>query len=554
MYKYLSFRSNKLFTYLGYKKNLLVLYLLVNPINSALEVLLAYTTAIAIEYAINGSLDQIGMYIAAFFVYVIVWFLFSLLHTYLRNKILEHAVAHLKQDLMERILFSPPTVFHKTNTGTYLSHLTNDCEIIRNSYFFELLRLYGQVVQLVIALAAMFFISWIIGAFVVFMALVQVAISTSFKKIISHLGALYSRQQQAYTQTCKETLQSFQTANLYDVRHELSNLHAEAAQQTEHARFRSKLMNSIVNELSFSAGTVMYLGIFLIGAVLSLKGVLGVGAIIAAAQLMGHIATPLTNISTDIAELQTSFEIADHLQAILDIPFQNQPGMAKDRFDSALTVQNLSFHYNQKEIFHNINCTFEKGKKYLIVGPSGSGKSTLLSLLTGQLPLQNGSITLDGHPLNQLSTAALHQLILLSPQEPYLFDWTIAENIRLFRPIAEERIETWLDQVGLCQKIRSLPNGIHTRFGEGGNEFSGGEKQRVGLVRALARNAPILLLDECTSHLDAVTAKRVEDLLLQLQDTTVILVSHNPSHALRHAVDKVFVMQNGVLTDEVVGK
>lgn len=255
-------KISNLYKYLGRKRWLLILYLIVNPINSVLEILLAYAIAAAIEYAISGAVGEIFSYVAAFLVYIAVWFLFSNLHTIIRNKLLENSIVSLKADLVDHLMFASPNEFNCQNTGTYLAHLTSDIEIIRNSYFFEFLSIYGQAVQFVVALVAMLFVNVILGAFVVGMALVQVLIPVIKKKRISGLGAGYSKQQQAYTKGCKETLGAFQTANLFGVQKELSDLHAGMAQKAEKARSHSKIINSVVNELSFSAGNVMYLGFF----------------------------------------------------------------------------------------------------------------------------------------------------------------------------------------------------------------------------------------------------------------------------------------------------
>lgn len=540
-------KPTNLYHYLGKKKWLLVLYLIVNPINSLLEILLAYATAAAIEYAIKGSIGNIFSYAAAFFVYIIVWLLFSSLHTIIRNKLLENAVINLKSDLMNRLIFSSPNDFNKQNTGTYIANFTSDIEIIRNSYFFKLLSIYGKIIQFTAALIALFYLNIIIGVFVIAMAIIQIFVPIIQKKRIVKLGEEYSRQQQNYTKVCKETLGSFSTTALFGIRENMSDFHKNAAQKAEMARSHSKIVNGIVNDVSFSVGNVMYLGIFVIGSALALKGYLEVGAIIAAAQLMVYIATPLTMISSDISELQASFKVANNLQNILNLKPQKYEGASKDTFDASLQIKNLSFSYNEKEVLHNLSCTFEKGKKYLIVGPSGSGKSTLLSLLTRQNKIQSGQINIDEISIESLSSKSMSDLILLNPQEPYLFDWSIADNIRLFQPVSDERIFELLEQVGLKEKINSLPNGLYSYFGENGANFSGGEKQRIGIVRALLRNPPILLMDECTAHLDALSARKIEELLLGLPNTTVIIVSHHPSQQLQQSVNEIFILKNNKL-------
>lgn len=289
----------------------------------------------------------------------------------------------------------------------------------------------------------------------------------------------------------------------------------------------------------------MYLGIFLIGAVLTLKGYMTVGAIVAASQLMVHITSPLTMISSDISELQTSLKVVQHIGGYLtDRARQHRTEKQGAVSCPDIRACELSFEYDRQPVFRQVNAFFEKGKKYLIMGPSGSGKSTLLTLLAGRCTPHAGYIEIDGERIYPSNSDILCRYVLMNPQEPYFFDWSIRDNICLFKPVSDEKIFQLLEQVGLKKKIDSLPNGLDSRFGENGISFSGGEKQRIGIVRALLRDQPILLMDECTAHLDSISAQKVESLLLTQKDRTVIMVSHRLSGILQQLVDDVFVLSN----------
>ncbi len=186
-------------------------------------------------------------------------------------------------------------------------------------------------------------------------------------------------------------------------------------------------------------------------------------------------------------------------------------------------------------------------RHYLIVGSSGSGKSTLLNLLAGMRNEYTGMIALGGIDIRQLSRKSVTKSICAISQEPFLFDDTLYNNVCLYEMIDESDVIHALHRVGLERLLASLPNGIHTSLGENATSMSGGERQRVVIARALVRKTPILLLDESTSHLDPSTAAEIERLVLDLEDVTVLLVSHNATEAAKKSFDEVLELKDGAL-------
>jgi len=173
------------------------------------------------------------------------------------------------------------------------------------------------------------------------------------------------------------------------------------------------------------------------------------------------------------------------------------------------------------------------GERFTVTGPSGAGKSTLLALLLRFIQPTAGTIEAGGVPLAELDLAAWRAQIAWVPQRPHLFAGTVASNIALGRPGASrEAIEHAAALAGATEFIEALPAGPDTELGERGLRLSAGQRQRIALARAFLRDAPLLLLDEPTAHLDAITAAEIlatiETLMAQ---RTVILVSHGPGWA-----------------------
>lgn len=196
----------------------------------------------------------------------------------------------------------------------------------------------------------------------------------------------------------------------------------------------------------------------------------------------------------------------------------------------------------------SINATIPAGKTTAIIGPSGAGKSTLINLLLRFQEPAAGSISIDGNPIHAIPLEAWHRQISWVPQHPYLFNATLRENILLARPEASAReMESALKKTGLTTFIGSLPQGLETMIGEQGARLSGGEAQRVALARAFLKNAPLLVLDEPTSHtdpeLEAALRSSIQELM---KGRTTIIIAHR-LETIRSA-EQILVVSEGKIT------
>ena len=185
------------------------------------------------------------------------------------------------------------------------------------------------------------------------------------------------------------------------------------------------------------------------------------------------------------------------------------------------------------------------GSTVALVGPSGAGKTTVANLLLRFWDPQSGVVRLLGHDLRQYRLDDLRRRIALVAQDTYLFNDTLRANIMLARPEADERaLADALERAALADVVAALPEGLETRVGERGAKLSGGQRQRVAIARAFLKNAPVLILDEATSHLDAVSEMAVRDALERLaRDRTTLVIAHRLS-TVRDA-DAILVFEQG---------
>lgn len=237
---------------------------------------------------------------------------------------------------------------------------------------------------------------------------------------------------------------------------------------------------------------------------------------------------------------------------------ETQPEIAEKPNAPVLAVTKGSIKYEKidfayadgEDVLKNVSFSIEPGQKVALVGESGEGKTTLTNLLMRLYEPRNGTITIDGTPINTVSQASLRQQIAVVFQDPALFSGTIRENIAYAQPNATEaQVVAAAKAANADGFIAKLPDGYDTEIGERGLKLSGGQKQRIAIARALLKAAPILILDEATSSLDSRAEAQVQEALQTLmQGRTTLIVAHRLS-TIAH-VDKIVTIKNGQI-DEV---
>jgi subfamily B ATP-binding cassette protein MsbA len=242
------------------------------------------------------------------------------------------------------------------------------------------------------------------------------------------------------------------------------------------------------------------------------------------------------------------FEYLDQDQAVRD-----RPGAVKlTRFEKSVEFENVVFRYPQSPngfALNGVRVSVPAGKVLALVGPSGAGKTSLANLVPRFYDVTGGTIRIDGRDVRELKLASLRNQIGIVPQETFLFNDTVANNIGYGRPKANrDEIREAARNAMAEEFILKLPEGYDTIIGERGTKLSGGQRQRIAIARALLKNAPILILDEATSHLDSESESLVQRALANLiANRTVIVIAHRLS-TIRRA-DQIVVLDRGSVVE-----
>jgi ATP-binding cassette, subfamily B, bacterial len=230
----------------------------------------------------------------------------------------------------------------------------------------------------------------------------------------------------------------------------------------------------------------------------------------------------------------------------------NPKARTLQNINPTIDLQDVSYHYNDSKdsVIDTINLSIPAGQKVGLVGHSGAGKTTITHLLLRFADVTNGSISIDGHDIRDITQRSLREHIAYVPQEPMLFHRSLRENIAYGKLDASDKEIKWAaEQANALDFIEKLPESFDTKVGERGVKLSGGQRQRVAIARAILKNAPILVLDEATSALDSESEKLIQDALSKLMEgRTSIVIAHRLSTIAK--LDRIIVLDSGKVVED----
>jgi len=391
------------------------------------------------------------------------------------------------------------------------------------------------------------------GIAVIIVALYAVIVTT-FNKQYKKLNERTMEDNAQLTSYLVESLNGIQTIKAY-------NAERRADRETE-KRF-VKLLKSIFNlswvgNLQASLkGTVELIGgvvILWVGAASVLNGNMTIGQLITFNSLLGYFLDPVKNLINLQPQMQTAVVAAERLGEILDLEAEKDERenskLAPERLDGDIEFRNVKFRYGTRRlVLDNVDCTIRKGQKVAFVGESGSGKTTLTKLLLHLYAPEEGSILINGNNIEDIQMETLRERIAYISQETFLFSGTIMENLTL--GVDDVTVDDVIQACKLAQAhdfINDLPLRYETMLEENGANLSGGQRQRLAIARAMLKKPDILILDEATSNLDALTERALDKTIQEYcKDMTTIFIAHRLSTI--KDCDQIFVMEKGEIIE-----
>ncbi|MEB6535047.1 SmdB family multidrug efflux ABC transporter permease/ATP-binding protein [Pantoea stewartii] len=459
-------------------------------------------------------------------------------------------VQRLRTDAMNAALRQPLGAFDTQPVGQIISRVTNDTEVVRDLYVTVVATVLRSAALVGAMMVAMFSLDWrmalvamLIFPMVLIVMLIYQRYSTPIaRRVRSYLADINNGFNEVISGM--SVIQQFrQQARFGERMLEASRSHYLARMET--LRLDGFLLRPLLS--LFSA--LILCGLLLLFS-FSVPGVFEVGVLYAFITYLGRLNEPLIELTTQQSMLQQAVVAGERIFELMDAPQQHYGHDDRPLQSGRITLENLSFAYrDDREVLSNIDLDVPSRGFVALVGHTGSGKSTLANLLMGYYPATRGEVRLDDRPLNQYSHEALRRGIAMVQQDPVVLADTLLANVRLGRDISEEAVWSVLEQVQLAPLARALPDGIHSRLGEQGNNLSVGQKQLLALARVLVQLPQILILDEATANIDSGTEQAIQHTLRTLrQYTTLVVIAHRLSTITE--ADTILVLHRGRVVEQ----
>lgn len=535
-------------TYFKDNKFLLSLTVLIGIISSLGYVFIAILLQQLLDIVMAGNMEKFTRVIIFSLVYFAILGIFLFLQSLFEKKVICKIMRQIRSDTFRGIVNHSIEDFNKNNSADYISSITNDVKILEDNFLLPLFEVIQYSVIFISSLAVMIYFDAIVTVCVI------VAIGLMFV-VPSLIGGVLEKQQNQFSEklsdftvSLKDILSGFEIIKSYSMKKYIIYRFDKSNQDTINAKYSVDKLIALNEGLSSFLALIVQVVVLFLSAYFIIKGRITVGALLGMVQVGNNLANPLLMIFTNIPKIKSVQPIVKKLHDLSTYAKDEVLRKNSLAFNGYISAKNLSFSYDkQVEVLHGIDCTIEKGKKYVIVGKSGCGKTTLIKLLSGCYTGYSGNILYDGNELNSPNKSDVVLLSSTIHQNVYMFDETIYDNICLHEDYPDEIVTKAVKESGLDEFISKLPEGLKYKVGENGSNLSGGQKQRIAVARAMIRNKPILILDEGTSAIDMQTAYDIESRLLAMKSLTLITITHNIKKELLQLYDNVIYMENGTI-------
>lgn len=438
--------------------------------------------------------------------------------------------------------------FYNNDVGDKISILTNDINTIETEYFRTFLNLVKSGFLFLFAFGTIFYVSYQMTIALMILSIISFVFGNIPMKNLKTFKKKFSNSQSEYTARTSEYFNGYETIKVFGLEKFISKVFYNNSKNVYDKGLAYQKRYSLVTMISYFFGGFTFLGGFVCGGYLAYKGFITLGQMIVCVQLTNHIVNPLMFAIESYGKFKSVDKILNKIENTLISEENVETTEIKD-FNNKISLEDVSFKYDDKKVLENISFDFEKGKKYALVGLSGSGKSTLMKLISKRIKANEGKICIDGTDLDKISRNSIINLISTINQNVFLFKGSIYDNITLFsKDYSEEKVKDVILKAELGKYLDRLYD--KELISENANNLSGGEKQRISIARSLIKDTKIILADEILSSLDNEIAFSIEKGLLELENITLISVTHRLIKENLKQYDKILVLKDGKIEEK----
>jgi len=464
---------------------------------------------------------------------------------------------YTRKTLFEKLLTLPPTFYDKTRVGDLMARFTNDVNAVRMAMGPAVVMIIDAVFLVTVTIFAMgLFTNWSLTWISIAPLPALAIVSTFFGKMIHKRFKLVQASFSDLTDTIEESISGVRLIKSYgieDLRNETltekSNLYVDKNMKLVKVWGMFFPLTQTLSMLGSVLAT-------LFGGRMVILGQITLGQYITFTSYLGMLVWPMTAFGWVINIIQRGRASYRRLMEVLEEENNittNDP-VEVGSFEGHVVMKNLTFTYptGSRPALENIDFEVKPGSKIAIVGTTGSGKSTMAKLIARLYPVEDGMLFIDGVDINNLRPETIRDNVAYVPQETFLFSETVGNNIRFGNmEISDEEVERYAKVASIHEDIEGFSKGYKTIVGERGVTLSGGQKQRISIARALIKEAPLVILDDCLSAVDTETEAEILKSLKESETNRSIIVI---SHRLKAVVDsdEIYVLHDGRIVEKGV--
>ena len=536
--------------YCGGEKKLFIKSFILLFITSTTGTLYGYLIGLAID---KTRISSFGLAIAVLFLIFIIDVLDNLFFDRYGRIYMEKCANNIMEKIgcavYEKVGLLPARAFEEKSSGEFINRITNDSSTIADS-FRQILRITISLFTCAIVFIYICFNSWVVALEVIIYLVLFYIISHKYLPSIKEKQKEINKEKDRAVAEVSESVRGIREIRALGIRKSMNDNFKNIVRNIYFKINKQMITERNYNAWIYILNCTLEFVIFTTCILLIINKTGSFAFFMAMTYYVYRFMNTIElmmNLSTSIQKMKVSIE---RLSEILDNKLYKDEKfgiVSKTDILGNIEFKNITFKYpnEEKEIFEEFNLTIPTGKKVAIVGKSGQGKTTIFNLLLRYFDSDTGVILVDDIPIEDFTEDSLRENIAIIRQEPFIFNKTILENLKIIDPyMSLKKIRNACKLAEIDEYIMSLPNKYDTMIGEGGINLSGGQKQRLAIARALLKNSKIILFDEATSALDNDNQSKIKQAIDNLvKDHTIIIVAHRLSTIID--ADVIYLIDGG---------
>ena len=446
----------------------------------------------------------------------------------------------VKLNIFRRLIkLDSSKLFEKEDSGRFLSFFTNDINLLEQKYLNAVFGLISGIFSLVIMGAAFLRMNLQIGIYIVAFGVVSMLVPLFFTHLLNGKNSKYSYEMSRFTLQLKEYLEAYPTIKNYAIEREIEEKFREANSRTKLSKFDYESSLALSNNIGSMLSWFMQFMAVGIGLLLVTRGEVLIGTVIAARSFASDLASPMQTIIMNLNSIRSVKSVVNKMEELASAADEAPATERVDREGGVcVEFRSLNVEYDGNAVVKDLSFTFERGKKYLIVGKNGCGKSTMFKTLKKRIPDYTGDILINGVSFASLDNAELSRCVSYLNENVSLLSGKVVDNITLYRDVTRERFDE-------ATKRAQINIDLDRTVLDGGVNISSGEQRRIEVARSLIDEVDFIVFDEVISTLDIETAYEIEKMILGYRDKTIVFISHNFSGMLMREYDEILYMDAG---------